>query len=329
MRLKYEWTTAAFAPTTKPRYRGTVLIDEDGMIWGPNNTFTGHEKIGSGSEGGAVVSTEAAIAALQAGNTLVPGLYIDEELRASLALSSSVRRLLSESLYLGEMPLANGLATLSPVNGMSFDANNIGNQLFRIVRIGGAWRPWREQDIYSNTTYLGQTAIPASVSELLLANASIVIPPGLLGYDGAQCDVTWAVDKQHTGNGDDGTVQNDIDANTTTFRFGGTDPTSNPTTNSILAGPFTLTAASGRTQSGRIRFIRRSATTVRLIGSANAAQLNRYAGTTSGTSRPTQITVANLDSATNYLHFNATNPVAVITPQVNWVQVNSLIVRVR
>lgn len=152
--------------------------------------------IGGGS-GGAVVTTEAAIAALEAAGTMVPGLYIDENELVWVATSGSHRFPLEDSGYIGTTTYPTMIATPSPVVGMWARVPFLNRHMTFEYGYGAdagagpvlGWWPRGDQVVY-NSALRNFGVVTATARQI----CSVPIPMKSL-CDGVRLGCDWAVRK--------------------------------------------------------------------------------------------------------------------------------------
>lgn len=186
--------------------------------------------------------------------------------------------------HLGTVSAATMLATPAPLTGMTCRVSDLGNTSPWFEYDGTNWVPLgRRQLIYRLTA--DETGVVMSTT-LQAITPACAIPIGIMNFAGATLEWGLNVDKS-TG----------TNAVTLAGLFG----SANGNTDAQITNPSTRTQQ-GIFSDGGCRYA--SATTLRVIGSGNAASITRFYDATNS-ARPSAVTVPNLGTTLNYLRMYA------------------------
>lgn len=186
----------------------------------------------------------------------------------------------SGSPHLGTLTAAAMLATPSPLTGWTCRVSDLGNTSPWFEFDGSNWLPLgRRQLIYRLTADESGVVMSTTLQAITPACA---IPIGVLDFAGATLEWGLNVDKSAG-----------VNAVTLAALFG----SANNNTDAQITNPSTRTQQGIFTDGG---FRRESATTVRVIGSGNAASITRFYDATNS-ARPAAVTVPNLGTTLQYL----------------------------
>ncbi|MBP7610883.1 MAG: hypothetical protein KA760_15410, partial [Steroidobacteraceae bacterium] len=189
----------------------------------------------------------------------------------------------------------SAMMALTGVEGMTCSLSGVGNRVpyARYDATAGVWRPLGgRQLIFRLAADAGQTTGPGNTTPVLLAGCQCAVPSDVIGADG------MGLSYKATGEKLDGSAG---ESPSMTLLWGPLGTTSDP----ILAGPFPFTTATSRQIPVDGAFVRRSATTVQLIGTGSISKEQRWT-TLPNSAVPVPIASGNLGTTDNYLSFIAT-----------------------
>lgn len=199
------------------------------------------------------------------------------------------------------------MQALTGVEGMTCSVSDLGNVVtyWRYNASAAAWHPLGgKQLIFRLAADAGQTAPAANTTEVVLAGCQVTFPAKSIPA-GATVRIEMGANKLPTN----------VESPVVQFRMG----SAGTIADTVIAGAWTFTAL--RLLGTNIPFRRDSATTVGLQGSGAIAQRNRLTDFLNSAD-PAAITVANMDTTTNYLSLCAQAEDGGSPPPVEYIVVN-------